>query len=62
MSGREITCPYCWQRIDIEDPEGVGCDQEVELVTDCEVCCRPIRVLAFVDESGELGFDVEPES
>ncbi len=37
-----ITCPYCWQKIDFDLP-GYS-DVSIELVVDCEVCCRPITV------------------
>jgi hypothetical protein len=37
----EITCPYCFETITVTiDTSGGDC----ELVVDCEVCCRPIRL------------------
>jgi hypothetical protein len=47
MDAFTITCPYCWQQIDIEAPFPSA--TPVEFVTDCEVCCRPIRVVATWD-------------
>ena len=38
---RTITCPSCWEGIDIElDLSGEGQDY----VEDCSVCCRPMRI------------------
>lgn len=58
------TCPYCWQRIAVETPDFSREDESVEFVADCEVCCRPIRIVAAADAGdGEPGILVaEPES
>lgn len=37
-----VTCPHCWQPIDIEEP--AYDEQGVTFTADCEVCCRPILV------------------
>jgi len=56
-----ITCPYCWQPIDIEDTFPI--EEAIEFVTDCEVCCRPIKVVAnWNEDSNDFLLDVEPES
>ena len=56
-----ITCPFCWQSIDIEDL--LPTDEPVDFVTDCEVCCRPIRVTATWDDlDSEPYIEAEPES
>src|SRR5690606_1293801 len=36
-----ITCPYCWESIEIGLDLSVDAQQQVE---DCSVCCRPIVV------------------
>jgi len=36
-----ITCPYCWERIEISLDLSVPEQQYVE---DCFVCCRPICI------------------
>lgn len=62
MESPEITCPYCWQTITVEElPQIEG---PYEFVTDCEVCCRPIRVTASWEsgEGGEVRIDAQPES
>lgn len=60
MSFLSITCPYCWEAIEIEDPAAQ--DQPVEFVADCEVCCRPIRVFARpAEDGGEPEIDVAPD-
>lgn len=54
-----ITCPYCWQPIEIVLDLSVESQRQVE---DCSVCCRPI-VITYRAEDGELAeLDVEAES
>jgi C4-type Zn-finger protein len=56
-----IQCPYCWEDIDIE--EIPFSEETVELVLDCEVCCRPIAITATWDDEDEAPWlDVRPES
>ena len=45
-----ITCPYCWESIEITLDLSVDEQQQVE---DCSVCCRPI-VIRYRAEDGEL--------
>ena len=45
-----ITCPYCWEPIEIVLDLSVDEQQQVE---DCSVCCRPI-VIRYRAEDGEL--------
>ena len=44
----EITCPYCWERFSISAEPETGDSQE--LVVDCEICCRPIRVVLTIED------------
>lgn len=54
-----ITCPYCWEAIEVALDLSVETQQQVE---DCAVCCRPI-VCRYRAEDGELTeLDVEAES
>ena len=45
-----ITCPYCWESIEITLDLSVESQQQVE---DCSVCCRPI-VIRYNATDGEL--------
>ena len=45
-----ITCPYCWEAIEIALDLSVDEQQQVE---DCSVCCRPI-VIRYRTGGGEL--------
>ena len=45
-----ITCPYCWEAIEIALDLTVDSQQQVE---DCSVCCRPI-VIHYSVADGEL--------
>jgi hypothetical protein len=54
-----ITCPYCWETIEIALDLSV---EEQQYVEDCSVCCRPI-VITYRAEEGELSsLEVVPES
>jgi len=51
-----VQCPYCGEEIELFVDEGGGAHQEY--VEDCQVCCRPMRVIVAVDEEGELQLSV----
>ena len=54
-----ITCPYCWEPIEITLDLTVESQQQVE---DCSVCCRPI-VVRYSTADGELAsLDIAAES
>jgi len=46
-----ITCPHCGELFDA--PLDCGDEIESEFVTDCEICCRPMRVRVRLRE-GEV--------
>ena len=53
-----ISCPYCWEQIEI----AVDCTVDAySYVEDCYVCCRPIHIKTSVDSEGipniEVGTD-----
>jgi transcription elongation factor Elf1 len=59
MNETEFTCPYCAQpNLLILDPSG-GRNQT--FTTDCEVCCRPIRITVTLDADGEQMIDADAE-
>jgi hypothetical protein len=54
-----ITCPYCWESIEIALDLSVDAQRQVE---DCSVCCRPI-VVRYSAADGELeSLDVVAEN
>jgi len=54
-----ITCPYCWESIEISLDLSIDEQRQVE---DCSVCCRPI-VVAYRAQDGELAMlDIAAES
>lgn len=54
-----ITCPYCWEPIEITLDLTVESQQQVE---DCSVCCRPI-IVRYSTADGELAsLDVAAEN
>jgi hypothetical protein len=56
-----IACPHCGERIEIEYPEPSG-SADVEFVADCEVCCRPIRIVARASsDGGEPWIEATPD-
>jgi hypothetical protein len=51
-----ISCPYCnSDTLVILD----GMDGELDLVSDCENCCRPINVKATVERGRVVGLETE---
>ncbi|MAP52673.1 MAG: hypothetical protein CMO48_03985 [Verrucomicrobiales bacterium] len=51
-----ISCPYCnSDTLVILD----GVDGEIDLVSDCENCCRPINVRATVEAGEVVGIEAE---
>jgi hypothetical protein len=54
-----ITCPYCWEPIEIALDLSVDEQQQVE---DCSVCCRPIVIRYSAAEGELLGLDVAAEN
>jgi len=54
----DITCPFCGE------PFGVSLDEtegRQTLITDCEVCCRPMTVTAEISGAEIQWTDVAPE-
>jgi hypothetical protein len=49
---RTIECPYCGEPIELAMDCSAG---DAEMIEDCHVCCRPIRVVLRVDASGKIG-------
>jgi hypothetical protein len=45
-----VICPYCGESVEIGLDPGSGNSQDY--VEDCQVCCRPWRVMVFYDEEG----------
>tara|TARA_B100000530_G_scaffold243200_1_gene158954 strand:- start:674 stop:847 length:174 start_codon:yes stop_codon:yes gene_type:complete len=51
-----IACPYCYsETLVILD----GVDGDLDLVSDCENCCRPINVKATVEAGTVVSIQVE---
>lgn len=43
------SCPYCGEEIQLL----IDCSiNQQDYIEDCQVCCRPIQVLATIDEEG----------
>jgi hypothetical protein len=42
-------CPYCGETIEL----AIDCSvAEQEYIEDCYVCCRPIQVVAYINDEG----------
>lgn len=50
----DISCPYCGETITVLIDESIEFQQYIE---DCQVCCRPIEIIASV--SPESGSQIE---
>ncbi len=51
-----IQCPFCGQRFEIVVDTSMGANR---FTTDCEVCCRPIEVVAECEPGEILSLDVQ---
>ncbi|WP_029921720.1 CPXCG motif-containing cysteine-rich protein [Nevskia soli] len=55
-----VTCPACWESIELTVDLSAGSQTYTE---DCSVCCRPMTVhLTVADNGEEYTVEVEPES
>lgn len=46
----EVTCPYCYEPVEISvEPDVMG-----SFVQDCEVCCNPWQLCVVRDDDGAL--------
>ena len=46
----QITCPFCWEDLTILLDLSIP---EQDYIEDCQICCRPIRIV-YSSEDGEL--------
>ncbi len=58
MEEKFYNCPYCRQRVSTLLDTGV--EGRVELVDDCEVCCRPIEIVYSVEDFEVTNFKCFP--
>jgi Cysteine-rich CPXCG len=54
-----ITCPYCWQVIEIA--LDLSADEQ-RYVEDCSVCCRPIAISYRTDGETLTALEIAAES
>jgi hypothetical protein len=47
----DIQCPHCGEQFSIAFDPSEG---STEFITDCEVCCRPMKISIGVDADGEI--------
>jgi len=45
----DITCPFCWETINITVDGSVS---EQEYIEDCQVCCNPINLVVSISSDG----------
>jgi len=51
-----IQCPFCGQRFEIVVDTSMGTNR---FTTDCEICCRPMEVVAECEPGEILSLDVQ---
>jgi hypothetical protein len=51
-------CPYCQQRV--STLLDLGVEGTVNLVDDCEVCCRPIEIIYTIEDYQLINFIYNP--
>lgn len=59
LQHESITCPYCWQSIEITLDLSID---EQRYVEDCSVCCRPIVIAYRSDGEQLVELDVAAET
>lgn len=50
LVGQTVTCPHCWETIEVTLDLSAGDQSYIE---DCSVCCRPIQLTLSVSD-GEI--------
>jgi hypothetical protein len=58
LQRESITCPHCWEVIEIELDLSVD---EQRYVEDCSVCCRPISIRYRAGPRGLEALDASAE-
>ncbi|MBZ2190506.1 CPXCG motif-containing cysteine-rich protein [Alcanivorax sp. JB21] len=53
-----ITCPYCWETIEILVDPSEPAQQYVE---DCSVCCHPIELSVSVAPGGDIAVEAHSD-
>ena len=56
---QEFNCPYCGELISLR-VDATGGSQQF-LITDCEVCCRPIQIELAIESDGYVGLTAKRE-
>lgn len=51
QSEQRFRCPYCGERISVLVDHS---EQEQDYIEDCEVCCRPIMLMVYVDTDNSV--------
>lgn len=53
-----VTCPYCWESIEILVDPSEPVQQYVE---DCSVCCHPIDLSVVVAPDGDISVEARSD-
>jgi hypothetical protein len=53
-----VTCPYCWETLEIVVDLSVP---EQRYVEDCSVCCQPIVIAYHLHDDGSIEMDATRE-
>ena len=57
LQGQDVTCPHCWETINLTLDLSVS---EQSYVEDCPVCCRPMNVTYTAADGEVCELSVEP--
>jgi len=58
--GAIVSCPYCGEPNEIGLDSGSG--EQQEYVEDCQVCCRPWRVVVHYGHDGSADVTLVPDA
>lgn len=56
MEEINLTCPCCWQKIKLYLETDIG-DENITVVEDCTVCCRPIEITYSISGNQIKNYD-----
>ena len=51
LPSTDLQCPYCGEIITLFIDASAGDQHYIE---DCQVCCRPIRIVLSIDDDGSV--------
>jgi len=55
---RSVTCPFCFETIDVFIDMSAGNQNYIE---DCQVCCKPMKINIHIDSTDPENVSIDAE-